>query len=73
MRNDYTDDIGTKLTTAWVKSKMSVKEFITYCNDSRANVIETTDTTFHVYIERPNGEGSILTCYFIFNRWWCKM
>lgn len=62
-----TDRVGRELTVAWINSNMTVSEFIRYCDDNREAVISTTKDKMHVV-----KGGTILTCYFTENRWWCK-
>lgn len=67
MRNDSSDFIGDAIQAAFIKSKLTVIEFIKTLYLHKDNVFDITETTFHAV-----KDGHIITCYFVGNRWYAK-
>lgn len=69
MRNDLTDTLGERLTVAFKKSGLAVREFIDHLVDVRSNtIIESSDEGFHALID-----GDVFHFYHGRGRWFCKL
>ena len=72
MRDANTDAFGIQLDKAFVKSGLSVAEFIKHCVATRqGKVFDYSSQGFHVLVEMDDGYN-IIQCYYN-TRWWCKV